>query len=809
MLRNHLKIALRHLWRNRLFTAINVLGLAIGLSATWIIFRIVSYEFAYDQQHPNKERVFRVVSRLNRAGQGSVNPGVPTGLIKAAQTAVAGVELVVPIVDEWLENVYIPQAIGKPKRFRNMQQAIATDGGYFDLFRYDWLAGTPVKALNRPNEVVLTRSRAELYFPGLSPTQVLGRSVNYLDTLAATVTGVVADPTSPGSFDNKELYSISTFPQQVDYTDWGSVSSGIQFYVRLADLVDPEQVQSQLNNVARRKTEAVTKVISHDSYLLQPLTDIHFGTEYSDDKRHANRAVMYGLMGLALFILLLAIINYINLASAQMPQRAREIGIRKALGSRTRSLIGQFMGETLIVTILALGLAFILTDTFLVLYANLLPEGSNAYVHWPHIGLFLLGLLAVVCLLSGWYPGWLITRFQPVAVLRGQTQLPSAPRLTLRKSLIVFQFVIAQVFIIGAIMMGQQLRYLLHSDMGFNQDAVVTMATPYSDLFNPADQTHRETFRSRLARLPGVSAVSLGSLPASQWRGSSTWFFAGKKGGISFSIDYKYVDTAFVGLYKMPLLAGRNIMPSDTIREFVINEATIKTMGLSRPQDAIGQFVRNTIGKLLPIVGVVRDFHTASFHNRIAPLALMMDRRNLNTVNLRLASKNPADWQATLKQVEQLWKQIYPDEPFAYEFYDQTIARFYEQEQTTARIINLATAVAILLSCLGLFGLATLTAYQRTKEIGIRKVLGASVAGIVAMLSNDFLKLVLIALVLASPLAWWAVDRWLENYAYKISISPWVFVGAGLLAVGIALLTVSFQSVRAAIANPVESLRTQ
>lgn len=754
-----------------------------------------------------------MVSQFRFDGKQSGNPGVPLPLMQTAQQSVPGVELAIPAIQKRTK-VLVPQSSGKPLSFDSQRDLVATSAGYFDLFPHLWLAGSQANnLLKQPNEVVLARSRAERYFPGLTPEQVIGRTLTYFDSVAVRVTGVVADLPYLSSFDNKEILSISTLRLKNDDTEWGDVNNNQQLLLRLAPDIEPVGVQKQLSRISSGKAAAALRQFGMKPndrwHELQPLSEVHFGVDFRESDHRANRTILYGLMGLSLFILVLAIINYINIASAQVPQRAREIGIRKALGSRTRSLIGQFLGETLIVTILALGLAFLLTQTVLIYYGDLLPKGSTDYINWQQVGLFLVSLIAVVCLLSGWYPGWLVTRFQPVAVLRGQIQLASAPRLTLRKSLIVFQFVIAQVFIIGAILVGQQLRYALNHDMGFDRDAVVTMSVPFRGWNNPNDIPNKEAMRMQLAQLPGVSAVSLGNLPANQSFSSNTWEYTEKTGKRSFDIYRKYVDTAFVGLYRMPLLAGRTLQASDTVREFVINETTVKAMGLSRPQDAIGQVIRENGGTATPIVGVIRDFHILSFREKVPPVALMMDKANLNQFNLRLASKNPADWQATLKQVEQLWKQMYPDESFAYEFYDETIAHFYEEERTTARIINLATAVAILLSCLGLFGLATLTAFQRTKEIGIRKVLGASVAGIVALLSQDFLKLVLIALVLASPMAWWAVDRWLENYAYKISISPWVFVGAGLLAVIIALLTVSFQSVKAALMNPVKSLRTE
>ncbi|TAE26204.1 MAG: FtsX-like permease family protein [Cytophagales bacterium] len=815
MFRNQLKIALRHLWRNRLFTTLNVLGLSIGLSVTWLIFRLVSYEFAYDQLHPDKERIYRVVSWFRFDGKPSGNPGTPVPLAQTARTAVPGVERVVPVFQEWT-SVRVPGPTKKPTVFKEPKDLVATNGNYFALFPHTRLAGGSLtRLLSQPNEVVLTQSRAALYFPGLTPEQVVGRTITYFDSVAVKVTAVVSDLPYLSSFDNKEFLSVSTLRLSDNDNDWGNVNSNRQILLKLASTANAEQVQRQLTRISSGKAAkslASFNMSPNDRWhVLQPLADVHFGTEFGDSFRKASRTTLYGLMGMALFILLLAVINYINLASAQVPQRAREISIRKTLGGRARGLIGQFVGETLFVTLLALGLAFLLSQAFLTQYGDLLPEGSLIYINWPQVVVFLVGLVACVALLSSWYPGWLITRFQPVAVLRGQTNLSLAPRLTLRKSLIVFQFVIAQAFIVGAMLVGQQLQYALQHDMGFDREAIVTASLPFRGWNNPKDNPDKMAFLTQVRQLPGVAGASLGNLPANMSYSSNVWEYTNKKGKVSFNVFRKYVDTAFVGLYRMPLVAGRNLQPSDTVREFVINETAVKAMGLSRPQDAIGQIIRENGGRATPIVGVVRDFHTMSFHRKVEPVALMSSKESWGAISIRLASKNPADWQATIQQIEQRWKGIYAGEgmDFAPTFYDETIQMFYLEEQKMTRIINLATMIAILLSCLGLFGLATLTAFQRTKEIGVRKVLGASVAGIVVLLSKDFLKLVLIALLLASPLAWWAASEWLNGYVYKVQISPLLFVGAGLLAVAIALFTVSYQSIRAALANPVEALKTE
>ena len=814
MLRNFVKIALRQLWHNRLFTGLNVVGLSVGLSACWIIYRLVSYEFAFDQHHPNKDRTYRVVTQFNKSGQESGFAGVPVPLLSAVRSQVAGIEQSVPIRGQWMDHVYASRRGQKPVRFRDVLNVVATTDAYFGLVQYQWLAGDPTQALAQPGQVVLTQSRAERYFPGLTARQTLGQTLTYQDTLRVRVTGVVTDPTRPSSFEGREFLSLATLPPPKDPTgQWDNLNADDQLFIRLLAKADAKKVETQINNLVALHSEAVRekKGIRERWHPLQPLNEVHFGTNYGDSRRRASMGVLYGLMGLAGFILLLAVINYVNLATAQAPARAREIGIRKTLGSRRRTLVLQFLGETGAVTILALALAFVLAQFFFAYFGDLLPVGADTYINWPLTIGFLIALVLIVSLLAGLYPSWLATRFQPVAVLRGQAHQitgQSSRGLTLRKGLIVFQFVMAQVFIVSAWLLGQQLRFALAKDMGFNRDAVVLAQLPYTNTDPATTVRQRWVLRQEIAGLPGVAAVSLGNPPANQSMRLDEMTLKQAKREVKVTLQYKYVDTNYVSLYKLPLLAGRNLLVTDTVRDYVLNETAVRALGFTRPQDAIGQFLHAGNGAF-PIVGVVRDFQVTSVREKINPVALVAYQHYANQINVRLASNRPADWQVTLAKIGRIWPRFYPEEPFNYNFYDQTLATFYETERTMTRIINLATGVAILVSCLGLFGLATLTAFQRRKEIGVRKVLGASVAGVVALLSKDFIKLVLIAIVLASPLAWWGMSWFLQQYAYKIDIAWWVFALAGLLAIGIALLTVSFQSVKAALANPVTSLRSE
>ncbi len=815
MLRSYITIARRQLWRNRLFTLLNVLGLSIGLSACWIIYRLASYEFSFEQPNPNRDRIVRVVSQFNMDGKPTSNVGTPLPMADALRQQVGGIDGIVPLRYRFVDHVLIPQQAGKPLQLeKSMDRARIgqTDNGYFRMVPYRWLAGDPAHALSRPNQVVLTQRQAATYFPGLSAQQVLHKTLIYFDTLQAQVSGVVADLPYPSDFTDTEFLSLATQQKPIDPDTWGSTNSQYQLYLLLAGNTDRQKLLDHINHISTTNSVEIMKRYGNSQrwHLLQPLADKHFGVDYGEPGHRANKSVLLGLIGIAGFILLLALINYVNLASAQVPQRAREIGIRKTLGSRQRTLIIQFLGETAVITLLAFVVSFGLVQLFFVFFSDLVPPSMNAYTSWPELILFLIGLLVLVTLLAGLYPGWLIARFQPAAVLRGQTgytQSEGQQRLSLRESLIVFQFFVAQVFIVGALFAGRQLQYVLQADMGFAREAVLTAQFPWKGP-NAQNPLLRQTLKEELQQLTGIAAVSLGDTPASDSYSSNTNKRLGTKRPVEHDLFRKYVDTDYLSLYRMPLLAGRNLLPSDTVREYVLNETAVKAFGFRRPQEAIGALLQeNGATHAVPIVGVVRDFHSASLREKIQPVALMTDQSNLSAINIKLASGQPADWQQTITAIAAAWQRRYPDTPFDYQFYDQTLADFYKQERQLTRIINLAMGIAILLSCLGLFGLATLTAHQRTKEIGIRKVLGATMTSVVTLLARDFVKLVLIAIVLASPLAWWAVDRYLDQFAYKVALSWWVFASAGLLSISIALVTVSFQSIKAALANPVKSLR--
>ena len=813
MITNYIKTTLRHLWRNRLYTVLNVLGLAIGISACWIIYRMVDYEYSFDRDIPNADRIFQLVNKSrSEDGQEGGFAGIERPIVNVLLNDVPGAELVVPMFYKHYNSVSLAESDQQdPTSFEEDIEQVATLPSYFDLIEYQWLAGDKRTALNAPNDVVLTEKKARAYFPDLTPDQILGKTLIYDDTLNRQISGIVASLTYPNSFNAENTEFIRVSETDLNRESWGALNSKDLVFVKARSDTDPQHIADQVNVVCR-KSNADLFAKSHFEFWYEPLPllEKHFAPNYGAQTRAVNKNVLYGLMAVGGFLLILACINYINLSTALLPQRAREIGIRKTLGSTTGSLLAQFVGETFAVTLLALGISCLLTLMANKLFATFLPEGMFDYIDYPEMLLFTLLLILTISLLSGIYPAFLSAKVRTVNVLKGQTENQIGKnRLPLRKGLIIFQFLVAQVFIISAVIMGQQLQYTLHKDLGFNKDAVITFTVPYKVFNRPENKDKEAVLANELRRLPALRGMALGDRPMDKGVVSSIYSYFRDTIEIQKGLHMKIVDTSYLAFYELKLLAGRNLRSSDTINELIINEKALKAYGFSSPEEAIGEILAIPFSdQSYPIVGVVGDFHQSGLRIEIPPSLLASRNPDLHTFNIRLP-KEPAQWQGAIQAIENKWKNVYPGIPFEYRFYDQFIEEYYESDRNTQTLVQAAMGITIFISCLGLFGLATLTAYQRTKEIGIRKVLGATVSGIVGLLSRDFVKLVLIAVVIASPLAWWVMNKWLEDFVYRIDIQWWMFASAGLAAVVIALLTVSGQAIRAAVANPVDSLRDE
>lgn len=816
MINRYLKTTLRFLWRQRLFTGLNILGLAIGIAASWMIYRIVDFEFSYDKNLPSKERTFKLITGAVYDEGESRYGGVSAPIFQAIREELSGVEKAVPVFGQWIDVVEIPQKKGKPLLIEEQEAIVAIDAAYFEMVPYTWLAGNAATSFQNPDGVVLTETRAKAYFPQLSTEEMLGMLLIYNGETQKTVAGIVKDLEGPTEFTAQEFVFLK--PEVYSLGSWTNTNGTDKLYLQIFKESNPTVVLDQINEISSSKLDEFNKgrdkavpVVKWYEFL--PISESHFSTHIDDYQvRKASKPVIYSLIGIGGFLLLLACINYINLSTAQLPQRSVEIGVRKTLGGGRSQLIAQILGETLITVLLSVILAYLLSNVAFQLLGDIIPEGTLKYSNHIGAAVFMVSLVLLATMLSGIYPAWMIAKVRPINIMRGPVILNTGTgKLTLRKSLIVFQFTIAQVFIIGALVVGQQLKYVLQKDLGFNKEAVVLVDIPLKILWDSALQIKSFPLLEELNNTEGVQKVSLGSEPLTPGYNSSPFAYMDETNGVSTErqLNIKWVDTNYIDVYDMELIAGRNLESSGTANEYLINETAAKAFGFSSPQEAIGKFINRRESEGFPIVGVLKDFHIKDFYTGIEPLVMIQEKSNLGTFNIKLNTDDPAQWQKSLAEIEEKWYSFYPPETFSYKFYDQALEAIYVQERNLSKLINLATAVAIVISCLGLFGLASLTAFQRTKEIGIRKILGANVAGIVAMLSKDFVILVIIAILIASPVAWWAVDKWLEDFAYRVSVEWWIFGIAGILAAGIAMLTVGFQSVKVALQNPVDSLRSE
>ncbi|GAB3990913.1 ABC transporter permease [Spirosoma daeguense] len=664
----------------------------------------------------------------------------------------------------------------------------------FQIFDYKWLRGNPKTALRSPNSVVLTESWAKKYFGDADP---IGKTLKLNHVVNASVTGLIADPPKTTNTDIQLFISISTLKALIpdyDQQDWGNLMSTDRLYVTLKN---PESVTSLEAAMPALQKQQFGNMAHVFQFHIQPLADVHFDTQRIGGGT-IRRSLLWSLGLIGLFLMLTACINFVNLATAQALRRSKEIGIRKTLGSSRGQLIRQFLLETSFIVLTATLLAFLLAVVTLPLFNRWLSTHLSLRLDWLTLGFFLL-LDGLVILLAGGYPAFILSGFSPWAALKGKLSVGSRSAFSLRHTLIVVQFVVCQVLIVGALIVASQVRYLREADLGFKKDNVLIVTLPTSD------KSQRNAFKNELLQYPDIKSVSASYRPpSSQVMNGGSFKIEGQGDWEKFPIRERSADQDYVQTYGLQLVAGRNIVPSDTIREYLVNEAFLKKRNIRDPQQVLGLKMQYYLSPIpLPIVGVVKDFHQRSLREKIEPCFIASHAPMFQQAGIRIAGQNPTQ---TLQHIRQIWQKFYPSEVFEYTYLDEQLAEFYETENLLFRLINTFTGIAILICCLGLYGLVSVIVVQRTKEIGVRKVLGASVTSIVTLLSRDFLKLVGVAILLASPLAWWVMNQWLQDFAYRIQISWWVFALAGTLAVIIALTTISFQSVKAALVNPIKSL---
>jgi predicted permease len=812
MLVSYLTIALRNLRRQSGFTLLNVLGLAVGIAAVLLIFRIVWYELGFNKNFKNYDRIVRVVTIAHSPEAGN-EPTVciPIPAMEVMRNTVPQFEQMSRIREFW-PNIIVQNPAGGPplKKFSTTGSenkiSMFVESSFFQIFDFKWLAGDPATALSEVNTVVLTRSMAEKCFSNWK--NAMGETVLLDNIVPVTVRGVVSDLPKNCDFPINAFVSYPTLKPNANLyfydEDWGSCSSNNQVY---ALLHDPTQIAS---------ADAVLAKVGEKEYnqrgfnfgkqhRLQALADLHYNEDYGNSGGHItpkNRLMILGSIGL--LILLMACFNFINLATAQASLRAREVGVRKTLGGDRGSLVGQFMSETaMVVTFsVALGSGLAWVTAPLLKHISDVPDDlpflSNPIV-WAFLGVTTLA----VTLLAGLYPASVLAGFNPIQALKSNVQRGASGGVFLRKSLVVLQFFIAQALVIGAIIIIQQLDFVRARDLGYDKNLVYTF--PMNS--DSATVARQNALKERLLQIPSVESVSLCS---DQPSSGNTWSNNFKYGSHSedepFNTSLKFCDADYQKTYGFKLKAGRWLEPSDTMREVIVNETMLRKLGVPNPAEAIGQPFRLGSKRIMNVVGVVEDFHTHSLRQEHEPTVLTTRQVYYSQTGIKIRLGN---LQATVAAIQRVFDEVLPEQIFDGEFLDERIANFYTDENRFSATCKGFGLLAIFISCLGLLGLAAHAAQRRTKEIGVRKVLGASVAGITGLLAKDFLQLVLISFLIATPVAWWAMNKWLADFAYRIDIHWWTFAMAGILAIGVAFLTVSFQSIRAALANPVESLRSE
>jgi putative ABC transport system permease protein len=794
MFKNYFKIAFRNLWKHKAFSTINILGLTVGLTAGFLIFLYVSFELSYDNFHSRADRIYRIVADIK----------TPTEVIHAGgpSWAVAPhLKLDFPEVEHAVRVAGDDNLLIRKGDVKFTETKVAwVDSAFFKMFDFKLIKGDPNTAMNDPFSIVLSETAAKKYFGKDDP---LGQSMLIGgDGLPGKVTGVMKDIPENSQIKADMVLSITTIKKQWNEgldNQWGNY--GAQAYVMLKPGANYKAFEKKLPAFIEKRNgsgERESKMFA--THFLEPLREVYLHTTRNGSSTgNINNVYIFSII--AVFILAIASINFINLTTARSSERAREVGIRKVVGALRSQLTRQFIGESMMICLIAfllsIGLISLLIPSFNTVAGKTVADSLFSH---PSYLLMLFGAALGIGLLAGLYPALVLSSFRPVVVLKGR--FSSGVRgILLRKSLVVTQFTISIALIIGTIVVWRQMSFMRNRELGFVKDQMIVIDTN--------GDPNKDAFKQAIAGLPKVKSVSLsGSVPGSGNPGAYSQIENTKGEFQIANLDLYFVDFDYINHYKMKVLAGRSFsrdFMTDTTQAMVMNEAAIKMFGYTKPEEAIGKKFKQW-GREGQIVGVIKDFHFRGLQTPIKPLSMRIEPGGSNLVSVSVTGDDVA---GTIEAIENKWKTIIPNKPFDFYFLDEHFDDQYRSEERFGKLFFNFAVLAIFISCLGLLGLASYSTMQRTKEIGIRKVMGASVSNILNLLSRDFLLLVIISFFVAAPVAWYFMSEWLKDFHYRTDIGWWVFAVAGVLAVIIAVGTISFMAVKAAVANPVKSLRTE
>lgn len=802
MLKNYFKTAIRNLLRQKSISLINLAGLTLGITSSLVLFLMVAYMSSYDSFVTKRDRIYRVVNQSQGNNGTDYQAGVPTVLPDAFRNDFPEAEEVVFISGGSSQLVVIPQRNGELKKIQEDQGIAFTEPGYFKLFDRAMIQGVAAGAIDEPNEAIISTSLARKYF---DKEDVVGEVLKFEDA-EYSIKAVMEDAHPNTDFPFNLLLSYSTIKKQREESGWNSIWSGEQCYFLL-------KAGESIAKVNSRMPAFTKKYIGADDpdkteFFAQPLTEMHFDERFDTYSFNTvSRTTLVAFSVIALILIITASINFINLSTAEAIKRSKEVGVRKSLGSTRGQLIFQFLGETTLVTLVAVLLSLALTQ-FALTFINPFMEMKLAlnFETDTTLWIYIVSVTVLVSVFSGLYPAFVVSGFKPTQALKNLISNRNSSGYVLRKGLVVMQFFISQLLIIGTIVIVSQMKYYQDKDLGFTKDAILVVPIPEREKPGAgADASSKmRTLREEMARIPGVELASLSSAPPSSGSVSGTNFRL-QGSDEEHSTQVKQIDGNYIDLYKLQLLEGQNVADLDTVTGFVVNEKFAHIAGFANPGDIMGKVIR-VWRKEYPVVGIVKDFHTVSLRSPIE--ATVLFNRISGYENLSLKVKM-SEAQNVISQLKTKWEATYPEHLFEYEFLDESIREFYDGEQRMSILLSVFTSMAIFIGCLGLFGLATFMANQKTKEIGVRKVLGASVESIVMMFSKEYLKLIVLGFVLAAPVGWFFMGKFLDEFAYKIEVGPQVFLLTLGVTLLIALVTVGYRSFRAATVNPVSSLRSE
>jgi ABC-type antimicrobial peptide transport system permease subunit len=813
MFKNYLFTAFRNMKREKLFALMNIMGLAIGIGCGLVIYKIITHELSFDAYHKNYRNIYRLIIEFNHPQYGTLySEGQVHPLGEALRNDFPGVDAVMTYYAGGGQ-VTVIDAKGNPDRFQEYKGIAYAEPNIFRVFDFDFLAGDPEKALVNKGSVVISSGLAMKYFklPASDVASAIGKSITINNNATLQITAIIANTPATTDIPFTLIGSYKDQPASNPYfnngIDWDEYNSNTNCYLAVTEGTSAESLQSMLPGFLLKYSGK--EKASFAKYILQPLSELHYDSKVAN---YNKRQISYGTLSIlgviGLFLVISACINFVNMSTAQAIKRAKEIGVRKSLGVKKSQLVGQFLGETIFISLLSsVGGVLIAQLLFMALEGILGYQLKVEIFNNINELTFLLALVILTGFLSGFYPAIVMAGMNPISALKNSlTARSTSGLLSLRRSLVVLQFVISQVLIIGTIVAGKQMDFFMGNEVGFAKEAIVVTKVPGS----PSEK--RDALKNILLKQPGVEMVSFSvASPMSGFRVNNEIQHPSISEDQRVDGNLKTADENYIELFHLQLLAGRNLPEQKDTYDAVVSRKLTQSLGYQTPEQALGDKFKYADDMEFKIIGVVEDFHSTSFHNPMENVILSNLPWNIfeMAVKINTPSGNFTEVQSTITGIKTEWDKLFPETIFDYTFLDQQIAQMYANEKKTAQLFQIFSAIAIFIGCLGLYGLVSYMANQKTKEIGIRRVMGASMTNIFGIFSKEMLTLVAIAFVVAAPVAWYVMNNWLQGFKYQVEMSLIFFLTALGVSLAIAFITIGYKAISASNANPINSLRSE